>query len=188
MARSGRKLREFPLPKLYVFPSTSMSELSQSAAASSQRQQADNAERFLITILANGTTVSIVHYLSPSIHIFLAQVITNMKIISALIVAAATASSAFVVPSTGSSAVASSTRMQMGLFDFFSEDARQEREARKRAEIEEQERLQREIIERRKNPEKMEEYEAKVKVRRALRMAGEDEMATKVQMFGEKKE
>jgi hypothetical protein len=113
-----------------------------------------------------------------------------MKIISALIVAAATAqfSSAFVVPSTGSSVVASSTSVQMGLFDFFSEDARKEREARKQAEIEEQERLQREIIERRKNPEKMEEYEARVKVRRALRMAGEDEMATKVQMFDDKKE
>mmetsp|Transcript_14740 Transcript_14740/g.24529 ORF Transcript_14740/g.24529 Transcript_14740/m.24529 type:complete len:114 (-) Transcript_14740:246-587(-) len=113
-----------------------------------------------------------------------------MKIISALIAAAAAAqSSAFVVPATGSSAATSSTNLQMGLLDFFSEDARKEREARKQAEIEEQERLQREIIERRKNPEKMEEYEARVKVRRALRMAGEDEMATKVSMYdGDKKE
>mmetsp|Transcript_3439 Transcript_3439/g.9786 ORF Transcript_3439/g.9786 Transcript_3439/m.9786 type:complete len:114 (-) Transcript_3439:261-602(-) len=113
-----------------------------------------------------------------------------MKIISALIAAAAAAqSSAFVVPATSTSTVTSSTNLQMGLLDFFSEDARKEREARKQAEIEEQERLQREIIERRKNPEKMEEYEARVKVRRALRMAGEDEMATQVSMYdGDKKE
>ena len=111
-----------------------------------------------------------------------------MKVISALVLAAAAAqSSAFVVPATGSGAVVSSTNLQMGLFDFFSEDARKEREARRQAEIEEQERLQREIIERRKNPEKMEEYEAKVKVRRALRMAGEDEMASTVQMFDDEK-
>lgn len=111
-----------------------------------------------------------------------------MKVVSALVLAAAAAqSSAFVVPAAGSGAVASSTNLQMGLFDFFSEDARKEREARRQAEIEEQERLQREIIERRKNPEKMEEYEARVKVRRALRMAGEDEMAKTVQMYGDEK-
>lgn len=66
-------------------------------------------------------------------------------------------------------AVVSSTARPMGLFDFFSEDARKEREERKQREIEEQERLQREIIARRSNPEKMEEYEAKVRVRRQLR-------------------
>jgi len=111
-----------------------------------------------------------------------------MKVVSTLVLAAAAAqSSAFVVPATCSGAIASSTNVQMGLFDFFSEDARKEREARRQAEIEEQERLQREIIERRKNPEKMEEYEAKVKVRRALRMAGEDEIANKVQMFDNEK-
>ena len=113
-----------------------------------------------------------------------------MKVIISTLVlaAAATQSSAFVVPATGSGAIASSTNLQMGLFDFFSEDARKEREARRQAEIEEQERLQREIIERRKNPEKMEEYEAKVKVRRALRMAGEDEMASSVKMFDNDKQ
>lgn len=77
----------------------------------------------------------------------------------------------------------SSTARQMGLFDFFSEDARKEREERKAREIEEQERLQREIIARRQNPEKMEEYEAKVRVRRALRMNGDDEAAEKVEMY-----
>jgi len=71
----------------------------------------------------------------------------------------------------------------MGLFDFFSEDARKEREARKQREIEEQEALQREIQERRRNPEAMEEYEAKVKVRRNLRMAGRDDAADAVKVF-----
>ena len=66
-------------------------------------------------------------------------------------------------------AVVSSTARPMGLFDFFSEDARKEREERKQREIEEQERLQRQIIARRSSPAKMEEYEAKVRVRRQLR-------------------
>ena len=75
-----------------------------------------------------------------------------MKLLSTLVVAAAAAqSSAFVVgPAHGSSAVTTSTSLPMGMFDFFSEDARKEREERKQREIEEQERLQQEIIERRK--------------------------------------
>ena len=77
----------------------------------------------------------------------------------------------------------SSTAQAMGLFDFFNEDARKEREERKQREIEEQEALQREIIARRSNPAKMEEYEAKVRVRRALRMNGEDEAAESVDMY-----
>ena len=48
------------------------------------------------------------------------------------------------------------------------------------------ERLQQEILERRKNPAMMEEYEAKVRVRRALRMAGEDDMADAVEVFSDK--
>mmetsp|Transcript_30962 Transcript_30962/g.62877 ORF Transcript_30962/g.62877 Transcript_30962/m.62877 type:complete len:113 (+) Transcript_30962:54-392(+) len=110
-----------------------------------------------------------------------------MKLLSTLVVAAAASqSSAFVVgPAHGSSAVSTSasTSLRMGMFDFFSEDARKEREERKQREIEEQERLQQEIIERRKNPEKMAEYEAKVAVRRKLRMAGNDEAADSVQVF-----
>ena len=57
------------------------------------------------------------------------------------------------------------------------------REARKQREIEEQEKYQREIIARRSNPQKMEEYEAKVRVRRALRMNGDDEAADAVEMY-----
>ena len=75
------------------------------------------------------------------------------------------------------------TSRQMGLFDFFNEDARKEREAKREREIEEQMQMQREIIARRSNPEKFEEYEAKVRVRRALRMSGEDEAADKIEMY-----
>merc|ERR1712115_368790 len=75
----------------------------------------------------------------------------------------------------------STTSCEMGLFDMFSEEARKEREAKR--ESEEQMALQREILEIRQDPEKMEEYEARVSVRRALRMKGDDETAEKVQMF-----
>ena len=93
-----------------------------------------------------------------------------MKLFASIVAAVAVQSSAFVaVPQSQRAVVSSSTEQSMGLFDFFSEEARKEREAKKQAEIEEQERLQREIIARRSNPKKMEEYEAKVRVRRALR-------------------
>uniref|UniRef100_A0A7S1FQB4 Uncharacterized protein n=1 Tax=Corethron hystrix TaxID=216773 RepID=A0A7S1FQB4_9STRA len=111
-----------------------------------------------------------------------------MKVLSAIIaITAAQSSTAFIVsPYHARSAITSSgaqTSLQMGLFDFFSEDAKKEREERKQREIDEQERLQREIIARRRNPEKMDEYEAKVRVRRALRMAGNDEAADTVEVY-----
>lgn len=77
----------------------------------------------------------------------------------------------------------SSSSISMGLFDFFSEEAKQKRENQKRKEREEQERLQKAIMERRKNPELMEEYERKVAIRRELRMAGNDEAAAQVVMY-----
>jgi hypothetical protein len=70
--------------------------------------------------------------------------------------------------------------LSMGLFDFFSEDARKEREAKKEAEIAEQERLQKEILKRRANPEAMEEYEARVAIRRRAIARGEDGSKYKV--------
>lgn len=76
----------------------------------------------------------------------------------------------------------SSVVLSMGLFDFFSEDARKEREAKKQAEIEEQERLQKEILKRRANPEKMEEYQARVAIRRRAIARGEDGDKYKVMM------
>lgn len=110
-----------------------------------------------------------------------------MKISTSLIAIAVCAPSvsAFVSApvSPQHSAVSTTTARPMGLFDFFSEDARKEREERKQREIEEQERLQREIIARRSNPEKMEEYEAKVRVRRALKMSGDYEAAEKIDMY-----
>lgn len=71
-------------------------------------------------------------------------------------------------------------QLSMGLFDFFSEDARKEREERRQREIEEQERLQAEILERRADPEKMAAYEARVEMRRSAIMAGQDPSSVKV--------
>merc|ERR1719223_1389204 len=68
----------------------------------------------------------------------------------------------------------------MGFFDMFSKEAQEERERKKRLIVEEQERLQKEIMERRRNPEKMEEYELKTQMRRELRMEGKDNEALKV--------
>ena len=79
-----------------------------------------------------------------------------------------------------SSASVSESALAMGLLDMFSKEAREERERKKRLVIEEQERLQKEIMDRRRNPEKMEEYEIKTQMRRELRMEGKDAEALKV--------
>lgn len=71
---------------------------------------------------------------------------------------------------------------------MFDAEKRKEREAQREREIEEQMRYQREILARRSNPEKMEEYEAKVRVRRQLRMNGEDEAADTLEMYDGKDE
>ena len=109
-----------------------------------------------------------------------------MKIATSLLAIAicAQSSTAFTTPTCQHQTVSTTTARSMGLFDFFSEDARKEREEKKEREVEEQERYQAEIIARRSNPEKMEEYEAKVRVRRALRMRGDDEAANSVDMYG----
>jgi hypothetical protein len=67
--------------------------------------------------------------------------------------------------------------------DFFSPQAQEARERKRRAQIEEQERLQKAIMERRKNPALMEEYEQKVQKRRELKMQGKFEDAQKVEMY-----
>lgn len=56
--------------------------------------------------------------------------------------------------------------LQMGLFDFFSEEARQARKEAEEARKREEEEAFQAMMERRRNPEKMEEYEAEVAVRR----------------------
>jgi hypothetical protein len=114
-----------------------------------------------------------------------------MKLLSALfLVDVVLRSSAFVVapPPTQRSthstpSIITSSSVQMGLLDFFSDEARQKRDELKRKEREEQERLQKAIMERRKNPELMEEYERKVAIRRELRMAGNDDAAAQVNMY-----
>jgi hypothetical protein len=72
------------------------------------------------------------------------------------------------------------SQLNMGLFDMFSSDAKEERERRKKIAADEQERLQKEIIDRRRNPQKMEEYELKTQQRRELRMKGEDDKAVEI--------
>jgi hypothetical protein len=107
-----------------------------------------------------------------------------MKVLSIfLLLAAAAQSSAFVLAPQSGATTKTSFSLQMGLFDFFSEEEKQKREQKKNREIEEQERFQMEIVERRRNPEKMEEYEAKVRLRRKLRQAGLDEAADAVNMY-----
>jgi hypothetical protein len=108
-----------------------------------------------------------------------------MKVFSSLVLCIAIGfSSAFVVaPANSGVSVKSSSAVQMGLLDFFSDEARQKREEKKKLEVEEQERFQKAIMERRKNPEKMEEYEQKVMLRRQLRMAGQDDAAANVVIY-----
>jgi hypothetical protein len=77
----------------------------------------------------------------------------------------------------------SSSALSMGLFDFFSPEAQKERERKKRELVEEQERLQKAIMDRRRNPELMEEYEQKVSIRRELKMKGDFETASKVDVY-----
>jgi len=108
----------------------------------------------------------------------------------ALAISAASASAFVSAPTTQRriAIVDTTTVLPMGLFDFFNEDARKEREERKQREVEEQEQYQQEILARRSNPKMMEEYEAKVRVRRALRMNGDDEAAEAVVMYGSDEE
>jgi hypothetical protein len=79
------------------------------------------------------------------------------------------------VPGTSGAVTKKSSTSQLFLFDFFlSEEERQAKAAEKQRIIEEQEALQREILERRVNPDKMAEYENRVHVRRSAYMNGED--------------
>jgi hypothetical protein len=105
-----------------------------------------------------------------------------MKIFSILAIAAS-AKAFSILPQQNSAVSLSSTQVSMGLFDFFSDEAKEKRELKKRQEVEEQERMQKVIMDRRRNPEKMEEYEANVQYRRELRMMGDDEAADKVDLY-----
>jgi len=108
--------------------------------------------------------------------------------IAALLLAVIARSNAFVTP-TGSHALTAATSTQLGLFGLF--DSPEEKERKKEAklrEIEEQEEAQRELLETRRNPDKMDEYMARVSVRRKLYMAGEDEKANQFKVMKDKKQ
>ena len=113
------------------------------------------------------------------------KVLSSIAIVSSVVVSTTTGFT--VVPQHAGVSVASATNTQlsMGLFDMFSDEARQAREAKREAEIKEQERLQKEMLARRTDPEKMGEYERKVAMRRQLRMAGMDEEASNIDVFDE---
>jgi hypothetical protein len=99
-------------------------------------------------------------------------------------VAAPTSMSTIVATSKSSSFPSyPSSALSMGFMDLFSPEAREARDRKKREQIEEQERLQKAIMERRQNPQLMEEYEQKVQIRRALKMKGDFEGAQKVEMY-----
>mmetsp|Transcript_37068 Transcript_37068/g.41410 ORF Transcript_37068/g.41410 Transcript_37068/m.41410 type:complete len:195 (-) Transcript_37068:247-831(-) len=105
--------------------------------------------------------------------------------------------SAFTTPTLLSSSLSSttsqsiaSTQLNMGLFDRFTQSPEERaaaeaekvkikkaKEVAKRLEEQEQMRLQKEIIDRRRNPEKMDEYHALKQERRNLRLEGDDEGA-----------
>mmetsp|Transcript_21109 Transcript_21109/g.24241 ORF Transcript_21109/g.24241 Transcript_21109/m.24241 type:complete len:192 (-) Transcript_21109:265-840(-) len=102
--------------------------------------------------------------------------------------------SAFTTPTLLSSTTTSqstvSTQLNMGLFDRFTQSPEERaaaeaekvkikkaKEVAKRLEEQEQMRLQKEIIDRRRNPEKMDEYHALKQERRNLRLEGDDEGA-----------
>ncbi len=70
-------------------------------------------------------------------------------------------------PSSCSSHIIS--KLDMGFFDMFSEEARKEREEQKRKRLAEEEQALREMMERRRNPDKMEEYFDDVQKRRKER-------------------
>jgi hypothetical protein len=98
--------------------------------------------------------------------------------ISALFLVLFHGSSAFAPVSPQALTSRSSTSLSMGLFDFFlSEEERAAKKAREDREREEQEEMQRLILERRRNPEAMEDYEARVAVRRKLYMSDRQDLA-----------
>jgi hypothetical protein len=91
------------------------------------------------------------------------------------------------VVSSSQSQSKSQSQLNMGLLDMFSSEAKEERERKKKIAAEkkkkaadEQERLQKEIIDRRRNPQLRDEYELKTQQRRELRMKGEDEKAVEI--------
>lgn len=99
-----------------------------------------------------------------------------MKLFKQLLVALA-ASQATAFTPAASATRSAHTVASMGLFDgiaeYFSEEAKAKREEEKQRMIEEQEAAYREVLERRRNPEMMEEYMEKRKERLSNYMGGD---------------
>mmetsp|Transcript_43133 Transcript_43133/g.104396 ORF Transcript_43133/g.104396 Transcript_43133/m.104396 type:complete len:137 (+) Transcript_43133:194-604(+) len=111
---------------------------------------------------------------------------TTLALVVVVVSVAAMAVDSFTVTSpttTPSTKATANTQLEMGFFDFFNDDARKEREEKKRKIVEEQERLQKAIMERRRNPDLMEEYEQKVSIRREMKMKGDFEAAQKIDQY-----
>ena len=91
-----------------------------------------------------------------------------MKLSVLIAALAVSCSHAFVVG--GNRKTSSTTALQMGMFDdvkyFFSEEGKAERAALKEQQIKEMEEAQREILERRTDPEAMGRYEEEIQERR----------------------
>ena len=96
--------------------------------------------------------------------------------IVALLLAVISRSSAFLPIARNEVVATSSTSLY--LFDLFLSDEEKKKKKEREDRIrDEQEELQRQILERRRNPEAMKEYEARVAVRRKLYMSGRDDAA-----------
>lgn len=89
-----------------------------------------------------------------------------MKTKSAIILCIVSNTMAFTIPPMSNTAIVSNSKLQMGLFDMFSPEAKAAREAAEAKKREEQEEEIRLMQERRRNPEKMQEYQEQVKQRR----------------------
>lgn len=104
--------------------------------------------------------------------------------ISALFFVLINGSTAFAPVSQQALTTTSATSLSMGLFDMFmSEEERQAKKEREDRERDEMEEMQRQILERRRNPEAMEEYEARVSVRRKLYMSGREDLAEEFEVM-----
>ena len=93
----------------------------------------------------------------------------NNRVLIAACILSASAEAFSPVLRPSSSITHTDSKLDMGLFDMFSEDARKEREEQKRKRLAAEEQALREMMERRRNPDKMEEYFDDVQQRRKER-------------------
>ncbi|CAB9522441.1 expressed unknown protein [Seminavis robusta] len=103
-----------------------------------------------------------------------------------LLLAVISRSNAFVSPVQNGVVAASSSSTSLFFFDMFmSDEEKQKKREKEERKMEEMEELQRQVLERRRNPEAMKEYEARVAVRRKLYMSGRDDAAKSFKVMTE---